>query len=149
MFILSFLVLVLDQLTKFFALRNIPYAASIPVIKNIFHLSLVKNTGSAFGLFKNMAAVFVLVAVLSAIVIGRYLLSKKDKLDIITRISLHLILAGAVGNLIDRLRFGYVVDFLDFRIWPVFNIADSAITIGALLFGWQIITKSNTKNQKP
>jgi signal peptidase II len=57
--------------------------------------------------------------------------------------SLGFILAGTIGNLIDRLRFGYVIDFLDFRIWPVFNIADSAITIGAIVLGWCIIFKKD------
>ena len=56
-------------------------------------------------------------------------------------ISLSLILAGALGNLIDRVFYGYVIDFLDFRIWPVFNVADSAITIGAIMLGWLIIFK--------
>lgn len=58
-------------------------------------------------------------------------------------ISLSFILAGALGNLIDRLRLGYVIDFLDFRIWPIFNVADSAITIGAILLGWSILITRN------
>lgn len=64
------------------------------------------------------------------------------------KISFILILSGAIGNLIDRLRYGYIIDFLDFRIWPVFNIADSSITIGAILLGWSILKKRETKEQR-
>lgn len=146
MFIVAILISVLDQLTKALALKKLEPGVSIPLIKNIFHLTLVGNTGSAFGLFKNSTIIFIVVTLIAVIVILRYLFTKR--VDTLARFSLFLILGGATGNLIDRLRFGYVVDFLDFRIWPVFNIADSAITIGAVLIGYSILRKPKIKKQR-
>jgi signal peptidase II len=145
MFIIVIIVLLFDQLTKALALKNITYGTSIPIINNIFHLTLVKNTGSAFGLFKDSTVIFILVAILSAIFILRFLFLKREALDIRIKIALFLVLGGALGNLIDRLRFGYVIDFLDFRVWPVFNLADSCITIGAGLLVYDIITAKRTR----
>ena len=100
------------------------------------HLTLVHNRGAAFGILKGQLYLFIFTTIIAIILIYR---SLKNTSCNLYRVSLWLILAGAAGNLIDRVRFGYVVDFLDFRIWPVFNIADSAITIGAILLGWSII----------
>jgi signal peptidase II len=138
-FIIVFSVLLLDQSTKALASKNILLGQTIPVINNIFHLTLVHNKGAAFGIFKSQTALFIITS-LTAIIIISYKLKARaaGRLDIFV-VSLGLILAGALGNLIDRLFFGYVVDFLDFRIWPVFNIADSAITVGAILLGWSIL----------
>jgi len=139
-FIIVFSVLLLDQSTKALASKNILLGQTIPVINNIFHLTLVHNKGAAFGIFKSQTALFIITS-LTAIIIISYKLKARvaGRLDIFV-VSLGLILAGALGNLIDRLFFGYVVDFLDFRIWPVFNIADSAITVGAILLGWSILS---------
>ena len=129
-FIISVSVLALDQLTKnLISLYFLP-GQSQPIIKNIFYLTLIHNKGIAFGLFRGKIVLFIFVSV---IIIGLLitLLRKIRKHDLLLKVSLALILAGALGNLIDRLVFGYVIDFLDFRIWPVFNVADSAITIGA------------------
>jgi signal peptidase II len=139
-FIIVFSVLLLDQSTKILASKNILLGQTIPVISNIFHLTLVHNKGAAFGIFKNQTALFILTS-LTAIFIISYKLKARSaagRLDILV-VSLGLILAGTLGNLIDRLFLGYVVDFFDFRIWPVFNIADSAITVGAILLGWTIL----------
>lgn len=148
MFIIVIVVLLFDQLTKVLAFKNITYGTSIPIINNIFHLTLVKNTGSAFGLFKDSTVIFIFVSVLSAIFILRLLFLKRVDLGIKTKIALSLVLGGALGNLIDRLRFGYVIDFLDFRVWPVFNIADSAISVGAVLIVWEIIKNPKIKRIK-
>ena len=129
-FIISISVLALDQLTKnLISLYFLP-GQSQPIIKNIFYLTLVHNKGIAFGLFRGKIVLFIFISV---IIIGLLitLFRKIRKLSLLLKVSLALILAGALGNLIDRLVFGYVIDFLDFRIWPVFNVADSAITIGA------------------
>ena len=137
--VIAFLIILFDQISKDIARGHLRLGESLPIIKNFFHLSLVFNTGAAFGLFRNETIFFILAACVAIIAIVRTL---KFKIFYSTEfslqsISLILILAGAIGNLIDRIRFGYVVDFLDFRIWPVFNIADSSITIGAclLIFG--------------
>ncbi|MEA3560306.1 MAG: signal peptidase II [Candidatus Omnitrophota bacterium] len=137
-FIISISVLALDQLTKsLISLYFLP-GQSQPIIKNIFYLTLIHNKGIAFGLFRGKIVLFIFVSV---IIIGLLitLLRKIRKHDLLLKVSLALILAGAFGNLIDRLVFGYVIDFLDFRIWPVFNVADSAITIGAGLLILRLI----------
>jgi len=127
-------ILSFDQLTKFIITRNLALNQSIPVIKGIFHLTLVRNRGAAFGILKNQIPFLIFTAIFAIILL--YLAIRKNKHKKIYSIALSMILAGAIGNLIDRVFFGYVIDFLDLRIWPVFNLADSAITIGAILLGW-------------
>ncbi|UCB56580.1 MAG: signal peptidase II [Candidatus Omnitrophota bacterium] len=141
-------ILILDQLSKFIILKNFQPFQSFPVIKNIFHISLVCNKGLAFGLFSgNSRSSFAWIIYVSIVIIAFTLFFYKEFFGKGTakgprqlrQIFLSLILAGAVGNLIDRIRFGFVIDFLDFRIWPVFNIADSAITIGTALLVLHIL----------
>ncbi len=134
-------ILFLDQLVKFFALSWLELNHPVILIKNFFNLTLVYNRGAAFGMFKNQLFFFVVISVVVIPLIVYHLKNKKNSRLI--NIALALILAGTLGNLIDRLRFGFVVDFLDFRIWPVFNLADSAITIGALLLTWQLWGRKN------
>ena len=133
-------VIFLDQLTKFFALWFLENAPLV-IIKDFLSLSLVRNRGAAFGILKNQLLVFVILSLIAIILIISYLKDKKK--SFLSTISLSLILAGSIGNLIDRLRLGCVVDFLDFHVWPVFNVADSAITIGALLLTWELLFKKN------
>jgi signal peptidase II len=136
-FSIILIILSLDQLAKFIITRNLQVNQSVPVIKGLFYLTLVQNRGAAFGILRNQTILFVFTAIIAIILIYRELKSNKHKKLYSTALS--LILAGALGNLIDRLIFGYVIDFLDFRIWPVFNLADSAITIGAILLGWSLM----------
>lgn len=145
MWFLFLLVLALDRLTKYLVVKNIPLNQSLPLIKNIFHITLVYNTGAAFGLMKNLNYLFMAVSLLAIILITIHLKSRTSVNRIFT-LSLVLILAGTVGNLIDRIFFGYVIDFLDFRIWPVFNFADSSITVGAILLGYCLLKNPLTRN---
>jgi len=138
-FIIVFLVLTLDQISKFFITQNLQLNQSVPVINGIFYLTLVHNRGAAFGILKNQVPVFILTAVIAVALIFSALKNKKYKATY--ALSLALILAGALGNTLDRLLNGFVIDFLDFRVWPVFNVADSAITIGAVMLGWSILTE--------
>lgn len=130
-------ILTIDQFSKALVRLKLGLGESIPIIRNILHFTHVRNTGSAFGLFKNSTLFFVLISVVAIIFISILILRSIKKRDFLSRpvfdSGLILIMSGALGNLIDRLRFGYVLDFIDFRIWPVFNIADSAITIGTFL----------------
>lgn len=140
-FIIVITAVLSDQLTKFLALKFLPLNTPVPLIKNFLNLTLVHNRGAAFGFFQNQLLLFVLI---SFFAIGLILYNLKNKTNsIILKLSLSLILGGCLGNLIDRLRFGFVVDFLDFRVWPVFNIADSLITIAAFLLAWELIFKKN------
>ncbi len=140
---LSAVIIILDIWTKALVLARIDLYEAIPVIPNFFQLVHVRNTGAAFGIGANAGsklvpfllnagaiAVFIVVAVYAF---------RSPVTDRLLQTGLHLILGGAVGNLLDRFRFGYVVDFLDVYIgrhhWPAFNVADSAICVGiALLF---------------
>lgn len=141
--ILSAVVLVLDIWTKSLILARIDLHEAIPVIPNFFQLVHVRNTGAAFGLGANASSKLVpillnvgAIAVFCVVVVYAFRSAVTDRL---LQTGLHLILGGAIGNLLDRFRFGYVVDFLDVYVgnnhWPAFNVADSAICIGiALLF---------------
>ncbi len=130
-----------DRLTKIFFTGILTAGESIRVIPNIFHFTLVQNTGIAFGLFKNQGAVFIIIPVIAIVLIAFNIYYHRNSKEV-TRaylIGFSLILGGAIGNLIDRISFGYVIDFIDFRIWPVFNIADSAITIGTIIILFKCI----------
>jgi len=134
-------VLIIDQLTKFIILKSLQPGESLPIIKNIFHITFVCNKGIAFGIFSEGGFAFIwilFIAVITIIFIFTFY-KKNFYKSKSTEVFLSLIIAGAIGNLIDRMRFGYVVDFLDFRIWPVFNIADAAITVGTLLLILQLL----------
>lgn len=126
--------LALDRLTKWWALERLSPRGSIPVLP-FFHLTYVENTGAAFGMGRGMNAFFiVLSASLTAVLF--YLMRVWDKKGPWVRWGLILVAAGAVGNLYDRLAYRFVVDFLDFRAWPVFNAADSCVTVGACCLAW-------------
>ena len=109
------------------------FGQSIPVIPSFFHVTLVGNTGIAFGLFKGNSGLWVGVGLLVLVWIYR-LLQKRQIQGLWAFIGLGLISGGALGNLIDRLQYGYVIDFLDFRVWPVFNVADICISVGTAFF---------------
>ena len=142
-FLVSLAVLLLDQWTKGLITRSFEVHQSTSVISNLFDLTYVRNSGAAFGLFASVdssikAILLNSVAVVVFLIVSAYALRSSHK-SVRLQVGLALILGGAVGNLMDRVRFGYVVDFLDFAVsghhWPAFNVADSAICIGvALLF---------------
>lgn len=142
-FIIVSSILSADQLSKFLITRNLSLSQSVPVFKGILYLTLVHNTGAAFGILKNQVPLFIFTAIFAIVLI--FLNLKTNKHKKLYSISLSLILAGALGNLIDRLLFGYVIDFLDFRVWPVFNVADSSITVGALLLALSIFKPGKAK----
>ncbi len=129
-----------DQAGKLAAARALSPGESIPVIRNVFHITIVHNTGAVFGLFRGMNFLLVLSSSLFLVFLFYYY-SRLEKEYPGFYIPAGLIAGGAAGNLIDRLRFGYVIDFLDFRVWPVFNIADAAITAGVGLFIWKMWRK--------
>ena len=129
----------IDQLVKHLVLVNMYFGESIPIIPGIFHITFVLNPGAAFGMMEHQRWIFVAVAMLVvALVLLFYRKLQQERL--ITRVGAGLLLGGAIGNVADRIQSGLVVDFLDFRIWPVFNIADIAICGGAamiILDMWQ------------
>ncbi len=136
---IGILVFVIDQLVKHLVVSTMHLGQSFPVIKGIFHITYVLNPGAAFGMLEHQRWVFIVVA-LAAVLLGVAFYKKLQQESFLMRSGAGLLLGGAVGNLADRIQSGLVVDFLDFRVWPVFNIADIAICAGAgmLIFDiWQ------------
>lgn len=144
--IIAISILILDQLTKYLIVANFDYLQSVPVIKDIFHLTLVHNYGAAFGILQNQRILFIAIALLVLGVIIYFY--RQLPSDWISKLAIGLAIGGTIGNLIDRVRLGYVIDFFDFRIWPVFNIADSAIVVGMLLLAWKIIITDEYEEEK-
>ncbi len=138
---LAVLVVVLDQASKLWLVRNFSLFESWSVIPGCFNLTYLTNTGVAFGLLAGPVwwrqVFFIVVTVAALVVIGVLHWRLREK-SVFYTVSLGLIAGGAVGNLVDRVRLGSVVDFLDFYLgshhWPAFNVADSAITVGVGLF---------------
>src|SRR3989344_7865268 len=124
---------IFDQLTKLFIRKNFQLGESLPLINNTFHLTYVTNTGSAFGLFKNLNWFFMLFSIAVIIAIFYYLRKKIDEKEKFLQLAVGLLLGGTIGNMADRIFYGAVTDFLDFRIWPVFNVADSAVTVSVII----------------
>ncbi len=130
---LGILIIFADQLTKHIVESLLYVGQSVPIVPQYFHITLVRNPGAMFGIMAHWRWFFVVVTIASLIIL---LIFMKDisKDVIFAKVGLALIMSGAVGNLIDRLRFGYVIDFIDFRVWPVFNIADIVLCLGAVFF---------------
>lgn len=142
--VVAVVILVVDQWTKHLVHHNFRWGESVPVLEPFFSLTYVRNMGAAFGLLHRAPAYFrepffIVVPVLALFIIG-FVYYRLAEHETLTALALSLIVGGAIGNLIDRLRFGYVIDFLDFHWrdfyhWPAFNVADSAIVVGvALMF---------------
>ena len=145
--VLFIAIIVSDQVTKSWVLSAFSLGSLQPVIPGFFDLTLVLNPGAAFGMFSGMPdtqrrIVLASVSLIALLVIGRLLL-EDAKRDSVARVALIVVLAGAIGNMIDRLRFDAVVDFflLYYRDYhfPAFNIADSAISVGVTLLVWRIV----------
>ena len=141
-FLVPFIVYILDRITKLLAVKNIVQGESIALIPNIFHITLVYNNGTAFGLLKDQNTPLSWLSLAVIIFIILYIWKKGRDISWNISSSLGLILGGALGNLTDRITLGYIIDFIDLRIWPVFNIADSAITIGLIILAWKMLTKT-------
>jgi signal peptidase II len=140
-------VVVLDQITKAAALEHLAPGAAIPLVDGLLSLTLVMNTGLAFGLLSGLPAAWrwlvALLSIVALVVLARVAMRVLAGGGWPTRLAVALIFGGAVGNLVDRARFGAVVDFVDAHYrgyhWPAFNVADSAITIGVALLALHLM----------
>lgn len=134
------IMLLLDQATKFWARTKLSTVETIPVLNKFFHLTYVENRGAAFGILQGKSLVFALIALVAITLLAYYYHSQKNKgsrhLALLSYI-IAAIVAGALGNLIDRLAFGFVTDFIDFRgIWQfVFNVADIYVVCATFALG--------------
>lgn len=140
----GFSIIMADQLSKLYINGNFVEGESIPLIKSLLYLTLVRNPGAAFGLLANQKWLLIIVGIgaLSVTWIWRHQLSKRSGL---VRWGVTLALAGAMGNLIDRIRLGAVIDFIDLTFWPIFNIADIAIVCGIALLFWEVLMDGRKK----
>ena len=130
-FSIAFIIILIDPITKFLIKINLQLNQNIPIIKNIFHLTYVHNFGAGFGILQQQKLVLIFISIIVIGLIFYYLDRIKEK-EIFLQIVVGFILGGTIGNLIDRLAYGFVIDFLDFQIWPVFNLAESFVTIGVV-----------------
>lgn len=156
--IITVIAVVIDQISKYYVLNGMYRGQSIPVLDGLLNLTFVMNPGAAFGFLSGASEKFrvpfflVISLVAIGVVIFFYLHTARD--NKLLQVGLALILGGAIGNLIDRVRFSEVVDFIDFYFkgyhWPAFNVADSAITIGvSLLVLEAIISGRQQKKERP
>lgn len=128
--ILTIILVIIDQLSKYYIQSTMMLGESIPVWEDIFHITYILNPGAAFGMMANQTAFFVVLALaIVGAVIYFYPTIRRESRAM--KIGIGLLLGGAIGNLIDRVQIGMVIDFFDFRIWPIFNIADIGIVCGA------------------
>jgi len=146
------LVLALDRLTKLLVAGKVGIDQEIPVINGFFNIVQVHNTGTAFGMFSashnQFRTPFLAVSTLLALALLFYFAKKTRQGDTLTLIAIALIIGGAAGNLLDRLTYGYVIDFIDWYIgsyhWPSFNIADSGITVGVFILAVEVFVRGKS-----
>lgn len=131
--------LVLDQASKYYVMNHFALGESLPVIQNLFHLTYIINRGAAFGMLTNQRWFFLAVAFVLIIVYGFYR-KRVNNGPLSLRVGTALLIAGAIGNGIDRYVLHGVVDFFDFRIWPIFNIADIGICVGVVCVIYYLLT---------
>lgn len=141
--LVSVVLLFLDQTVKYLVTQHMIVGESIPVINGIFHLTYILNPGAAFGILSHHQWFFILVALL-LVPIAAYVYPRIPIRFRLARLGMALLLGGAVGNAVDRIRNGVVIDYLDFRIWPVFNLADMAIVIGVAFMLYTIVFRKES-----
>ena len=124
-----------DILTKYLTTQNLDVGSTIPLIDGVFHLTHIRNTGAAFSILSGQRFFLILLPIAVVFALLIYVIVKKPQNKLLL-LSFSMIISGGIGNLIDRISLGYVIDFLDFRLidFPVFNVADIWVTCGAALF---------------
>ena len=142
LFILPLAIVILDQVTKALVEKTVPIGASLPVLRGLAEITRIYNPGSALGVLSTaripiIVSCLVIIAWLIAVTRGSYKL-----VDAKARLGIEMVVGGAAGNLIDRIRLGHVIDFIDVSIWPVFNVADIAVCVGAAVLLYSVVTVS-------
>ena len=139
---ISLLLIVIDQIVKILVISKLALQQSITIINNFFNITYVRNTGAAWSILSGNVLLLIMISVLALVTIYYYLIKDKDlnKIDIV---SYSMLIGGIIGNLIDRIVHGYVIDYLDFKIFnynfPIFNIADTLIVISIIIIGISLI----------
>ena len=127
----ALIIILIDQITKFLIKTSFQLKQSLPIIKDIFHLTYIHNFGAGFGILQQQQWILIFISLTVVGVIFYYFDRIKEK-DKLLQNLVGFILGGTIGNLIDRVAYGFVIDFLDFQMWPIFNAADSFVTIGVI-----------------
>jgi signal peptidase II len=149
-YLIAFIVLVIDQFTKWLVVQNMEIRESIPVIEGFFYLTSHRNAGAAFGILQGQMWLFYIATIIVVGVVVYYIqvYGRENRLF---GISLGLVLGGAIGNFIDRVLFGEVVDFLDVYIfnynYPIFNVADSALVVGVIMLIIHVIKEEKEQGK--
>lgn len=146
---ITFMVLIIDLFLKQIILNNVK-SLPLTVIPSFFSISYVENTGGAWGILGNTTWILTLLSVLVVILLNQYLL-KREKYTKLETISYGLFMGGLLGNLVDRMIYGHVIDYLDFTIfsysYPVFNLADIALVIGVFLLVIEMVRRDRNENK--
>ncbi len=129
-FLIIIAVVILDQIIKKAVVGSMALYESIPVLQDIFHITYIHNTGAAFSIMEGLRAVLILLPLVMIVAAIVFMIAKRRTAHPLLMTSVALIAGGGVGNLIDRIFLGYVVDYLDFRVFPIFNLADIAVCAG-------------------
>ncbi|SKB70304.1 signal peptidase II [Acetoanaerobium noterae] len=135
------LILIIDQFSKYLTVLYIKPINSYPLINQVFHLTYAENRGAAFSIFSGKQMLLIIVTALIITLLGCYFVKVRKSGQTLLKVSLSLIIGGAMGNLVDRLRLNYVVDMLDFTLinYPIFNMADVFVVTGAILLSYYML----------
>lgn len=133
-------IIVLDQITKYLTVAHLKDIGTKEIVSGIFSFTYVENRGAAFGILQNQRWFFIISTIIICIAVFYFLITQSNT-SLVLRISLSMILGGAIGNLIDRIRLGYVVDMFHFTLidFPVFNVADCFVVMGTILLAYYIL----------
>ncbi len=134
-----------DRLLKIWVVQNLNESQGVPLVQGVIHLTRVNNTGAAFGLWRDAPNVLAVFSALSVVSIIAYLAGRFGPVSYAPAWA--LVAGGAMGNLYDRLRFGYVVDYLDLRVWPVFNFADTCISLAVAWILFSFLKKPGNSSR--
>ena len=134
----------IDQIVKQIVIKNV-FNSSIQIIKGVLNFTYVENTGRAYGIGSNNILIFIIINIIILGILMKFAISKREEIDTISLIAISLIIAGGMGNLIDRVARGYVVDFVDINPvlkYPVFNIADIFVVTGCIVIAIELIYRT-------
>jgi signal peptidase II len=147
-FFIIIAVVILDQIIKNLTVNSMMLYESIPVIQDVFHITYIHNTGAAFSIMAGQISLLILVPLIMIIAALVFMVVMRKKGRPLMMTSVALIAGGGIGNLIDRIALGYVVDYLDFRVFPIFNLADIAVCVGCgLLVVYVLFFDGKQKNE--
>ncbi|MDD4623908.1 MAG: signal peptidase II [Bacilli bacterium] len=150
--ILSFgaVIAILDQIIKNIIVSNVAFSDSIKVIKNFFYITNINNTGAAFGILQDGGIIFIILSIIALVGLIRYVIIDKNIVKL-EAISYALVLGGILGNFIDRIMYGYIIDYLDFYFFgynfPVFNLADMCMVIGFMIIIFNMFISKGETNE--